>query len=513
MEKITQQEIESVYVQGAPTKLTGSAQENKQVFDKLPLMVVSKINDIIDELSSGGGADSINGSYNGIVMSLQGIVDMIATEIGEIEANYLPKSGDTMTGDLVLNADPTADLGAATKQFVENAVKTAYDKAEEAKTVADAAATPEYVDATVEQFAQGALQTVENNYLPLTGGMIKNPDEDSTLVIVKSVKSTDPNDDVDSIIGIVGLSVGDHPLNEDAENPQNGAHLLLLNGWLSSGLDASATIEQTSIKIFGSSRGSLALVSDVTNSRNLLTGLTEPVDPTDAVNKQYVDDAVAGVSGDDSGCNCKHYYGECTTSPTTAAKIVTVSGNFVLEKGASIDVMFTYHNTASSPTMNVNGTGAKAIKKYNTSAEEMSYRWAPNSITRFTYDGTYWFIENGTEASTTYYGVTKLNNTVTSTSTQQAATANAVKQAYDLANQAMTKANEGGSFSDAVGIYGVTTTFNSDGSITEVYANNATKTTTFNTDGSITEVYVSADSQTQTKTTTFNDNVITSVVQ
>ena len=40
------------------------------------------------------------------------------------DKNYLPKSGGTMTGNLILNASPTANLGAATKQYVDNA-KTA----------------------------------------------------------------------------------------------------------------------------------------------------------------------------------------------------------------------------------------------------------------------------------------------------------------------------------------------------------------------------------------------------
>lgn len=35
-------------------------------------------------------------------------------------SNHLPLSGGTLTGALTLNADPTADLGAATKQYVDN---------------------------------------------------------------------------------------------------------------------------------------------------------------------------------------------------------------------------------------------------------------------------------------------------------------------------------------------------------------------------------------------------------
>ena len=36
------------------------------------------------------------------------------------DKNYLPKSGGTMTGNLILNANPTANLGAATKQYVDS---------------------------------------------------------------------------------------------------------------------------------------------------------------------------------------------------------------------------------------------------------------------------------------------------------------------------------------------------------------------------------------------------------
>ena len=41
------------------------------------------------------------------------------------DKNYLPKSGGTMTGNLMLNANPTANLGAATKQYVDTQVNNA----------------------------------------------------------------------------------------------------------------------------------------------------------------------------------------------------------------------------------------------------------------------------------------------------------------------------------------------------------------------------------------------------
>ena len=160
-----------------------------------------------------------------------------------------------------------------------------------------------------------------------------------------------------------------------------------------------------------------------------------PTADLEAANKKYVDDAVAGVSGD-----CKHYYGECTTSPTTAEKIVTVSGNFVLEKGASIDVMFTYHNVASSPTMNVNGTGAVEIKAYGTTAP-LAKQWRQGAVVQFVYNTSNWVMVGGSVASMTYYGATKLNSSTSSTSEDTAATPKAVKTAMDKANAAVPRSS------------------------------------------------------------------------
>lgn len=52
---------------------------------------------------------------------------------------------------------------------------------------------------------------------------------------------------------------------------------------------------------------------------------------------------------------------ECSTDADTAAKTVSVSSGFKLVGGATITVRFTNGHTASTMTMNVNGTGAKAV--------------------------------------------------------------------------------------------------------------------------------------------------------
>ncbi|MBR2422882.1 MAG: tail fiber protein [Oscillospiraceae bacterium] len=123
------------------------------------------------------------------------------------------------------------------------------------------------------------------------------------------------------------------------------------------------------------------------------------------------------------------YYGTCATAAATVAKVVTCSG-FVLETGATIAVKFTYYNTGASPTLNVNSTGDIAIKQYGSTAAS-TYMWRSGEVVLFVYNGSYWELISKSTATTTYYGLTKLSSSVTSTSTTLAATASAVKQAYD----------------------------------------------------------------------------------
>lgn len=84
-------------------------------------------------------------------------------------------------------------------------------------------------------------------------------------------------------------------------------------------------------------------------------------------------------------------YGTCTTASSTATKVVTCSG-FQLYTGAQIAVKFTYANTASTPKLNVNSTGAKTIRAKNATLAA-TYYWTANSLVNFTYDGTYWVME------------------------------------------------------------------------------------------------------------------------
>lgn len=85
-------------------------------------------------------------------------------------------------------------------------------------------------------------------------------------------------------------------------------------------------------------------------------------------------------------------YAECSTNGNIAAKTASIT-NFKLITGARVLIKFTHANTASSPSLNVSGTGAKFITLYGTASMGVGITttgWADGAIVPFTYDGTYW---------------------------------------------------------------------------------------------------------------------------
>lgn len=82
----------------------------------------------------------------------------------------------------------------------------------------------------------------------------------------------------------------------------------------------------------------------------------------------------------------RYSYSTCSTAASTVAKVAACTG-FTLASGSEITVKFTYGNTATNPTLNVNSTGAKSIY----------YRGAAIPSTYIIANGTYTFRYNGTQ--------------------------------------------------------------------------------------------------------------------
>lgn len=100
-------------------------------------------------------------------------------------------------------------------------------------------------------------------------------------------------------------------------------------------------------------------------------------------------------------------YGSCSTAAATAAKTVACTG-FALITGSEITVKFTVTNTATSPTLNVNSTGAKAIY-YRGSAITAGYLAANRTYT-FRYNGTQYDLVGDIDTNTTYTHPTSAGN-------------------------------------------------------------------------------------------------------
>lgn len=97
------------------------------------------------------------------------------------------------------------------------------------------------------------------------------------------------------------------------------------------------------------------------------------------------------------------WYGTSFTISTNAVKLVACDG-YKLAKGSIIGVLFSASNTAATPTLNVNDTGAKSIYVGNSTPNSTTnvLKWSANTMIYFMYDGTYYrYITSISGASTT----------------------------------------------------------------------------------------------------------------
>ena len=92
---------------------------------------------------------------------------------------------------------------------------------------------------------------------------------------------------------------------------------------------------------------------------------------------------IPGTAGKDG----QMLYATCDTAAGTVAKVASLAaGSLSLKAGATVAVKFTYANTASSPTLNIAGTGAKAM--YIQGVRDVY--WTDGATVTFTYDGINW---------------------------------------------------------------------------------------------------------------------------
>ena len=96
-------------------------------------------------------------------------------------------------------------------------------------------------------------------------------------------------------------------------------------------------------------------------------------------------------------------FGTCSTAAATTAKEVSCA-DFALVSGATVLVKFTNKNSAASPTLNVNSTGAKNIYYRGAALTASSiYNWGAGDFVEFYYDGTQWNLLNVSNSDNNTY--------------------------------------------------------------------------------------------------------------
>jgi hypothetical protein len=126
--------------------------------------------------------------------------------------------------------------------------------------------------------------------------------------------------------------------------------------------------------------------SELTNDSTFITSTDNVASATKLQTMRYIN----GSPFD--GTSNVVSYAVCTTGASTSIKTVNIS-NFSLITGSQVRVEFNFPNTASAPTLNVGGTGAKRMSYKGSLITNSNFTFYITKVYTFTYDGTYWVLE------------------------------------------------------------------------------------------------------------------------
>jgi hypothetical protein len=207
-----------------------------------------------------------------------------------------------------------------------------------------------------------------------------------------------------------------------ANSPEDFNTLKEISDWIDTHEDSASAMNtaiqtnKTNIdkKVDKVSGKGLSTNDYTTTEKNKLAGIAT------GANKTVIDSALSSTStnpvqnkviysalsnkADKSQINGQKIF-TCTTVNTTAAKTLTID-NFVLEKDVIINVLFSGGNQVTTPSLNINETGAKsivyngvvfgtkALSSTNGSVSYGAYYWSPNTILRLRYNGQLWLAED-----------------------------------------------------------------------------------------------------------------------
>lgn len=262
-----------------------------------------------------------------------------------------------------------------------------------------------YVDDT----SSSRVQLKDSTKLPLEGGTmtgpinmgsnritnIQNPAADSDVANLGTVRTEIQNNQYTADDGKINIDNSQHTISHGGGPTAGAGTTNMPSGQLSAGQQI------TFPRITYDATGHITGVAEVNAT---LPELPSSLPGSDTANKLATARTIDGVNFDGSA-NIIHY-GTCSTAAGTAAKTVACTG-FVLQTGARIIVLFSNANTAANPTLNVNNTGAHAIRYQGAN---ITATYIQNGAYEFVYDGTnYQYVGSITDEGTTYSGVAPIN--------------------------------------------------------------------------------------------------------
>ena len=231
---------------------------------------ISEVDALVANVVSNSQTIIYDNSVSNTTLVANNIQDAI-TELDTKVEGKLDIAGGTMTGDLILAGDPTANLQATTKQYVDSLVANAVVNVESNTVVFDNSNTTIIANTVQAALEELALNKVEKSGDTMTGSLILHADP--TLALQAATKQY-----VDSRI----LAAADQPQNSNTVIFNNTTTTLTSN-------TVQAAIEELALNKVDKAGDTMT---------GFLTLSADPTDPLHAVTKQYLDTSItAAVTG------------------------------------------------------------------------------------------------------------------------------------------------------------------------------------------------------------------------
>ena len=204
---------------------------------------------------------------------------------------------------------------------------------------------------------------------------------DSTNIVLELDKKADKETVAEELEKKANAEIMQEELNKkaDAETVSDALALKADSETMQTELDKKADIATMTEE--------LAKKSNISHTHNY-AGSSTAGGVANSATKLNTARTIDGVPFDGS-VNIVHF-GVCSTAANIAEKTVALTG-FVLAEGVRVAVYFANANTAGSPMLNINGTGAHYLV-YRNGSYALTGQWESGDIVEFVYYNSHWIM-------------------------------------------------------------------------------------------------------------------------